>query len=148
VIQIVVNQKEYFIHVTNHTIHHAKKTDYCDCYSCKHSYNKCCCEKKEDKCCIEVDYCGFLLIGNPNNTFPAGLYLNKSDMKLYQSVGDSTYPEEVLPKKSTTKFLDCNTKDLYKLYSDGNSITKCEKIKTIGKCDCVEFLFTDVMIKP
>ncbi len=117
-----------------------QKTNYCDCYSCK---PKC---HKEEKCCIKIDYSGLIMDSGLTN-LPSGLYLKllaNGTCSLHKSDASSGVLKNVRPSKQCTKFLDCNTKDLYKLTLEDTTI-KCTKIKTVSKDDCIELLCTDTI---
>ena len=127
-----------------------QKTDYCSCSSCKPTYKKCCpkeekcCPKKEEKCCIPVDYCGFLTDGQPVNNSPTGLYLDEEECILYTCYKGIVF-NSVVPTKPVTKFLDCNTKELYKLVYGGEGVDdiECTLIKTVDPKDCLNLLCTE-----
>lgn len=124
-----------------------QKTDYCDCYSCKPKCHKCC-PKKEEKCCIPVDYVGGFLT-QPIEGFKlpeinlSGLYFTSDTNKFYEFTNGVC--QEVIPSKTITKFLDCTTKNLYKLTYNGAEIT-CTGIKTVNPKDCLNLLCTEVEI--
>lgn len=122
-----------------------QQTNYCYCNSCK---PKCC--PKEEKCCIAVDYTGTFLPRDSNclSPMPPGLFLQEltnNECKLLKSDGIHP-PDDVIPTKTTTKFLDCNTKNLYKLVLNNETI-KCTLIKNISKDDCLELLCTSTKPK-
>lgn len=118
------------------------------------------CIKRKEPVCIQIDYCGFITDGPPVDGAKEGLYLDlgldQSTCILYRfeikdparcpdailddiNIGKAT---SVIPTKKNTKFLDCNTKNLYKLTLGINDSIECILIKKICSSDCIKLLCT------